>query len=118
MAIGYSLVGPHRDDLELHFDGRDVRRFASAGQQRSTLLILDLARISVYNATSDEYPVFLVDDIDAELDRQRIEVLLDYLQNRTQTFITTSKRDIAASYFGRADVFRVEDGRITAESNK
>ncbi|MCS6804650.1 MAG: DNA replication and repair protein RecF [Acidobacteriota bacterium] len=117
LAVGYALVGPHRDDLEIRFDGRDVRRFASAGQQRSALLILDLARISVYNALSHEYPVFLVDDVDAELDRRRIDVLLDYLSDKTQTFLTTSKREIATSYFGRADVFRVEDGRIIVESN-
>jgi DNA replication and repair protein RecF len=115
IAIGYSLVGPHRDDLEIQFDGRDMRRFASTGQQRSALLILDLARISVYNKVFNEYPVFLIDDIDAELDRQRIEVLIDYLQNRTQTFITTSKRDIATSFAGRAAVFRIEEGQVMIE---
>lgn len=118
MTIGYALVGPHRDDLEIQFDGHDVRRFASAGQQRSALLILDLARISVYNAASHDYPVFLVDDIDAELDRRRIDVFLDYLHDKTQTFITTSKWEIAASYIGRAEVFRVEDGRIIVGTNK
>jgi len=115
MAVGYSLVGPHRDDLEVRFDGHDVRRFGSAGQQRSALLILDLARISVYNKTFSEYPIFMIDDIDAELDRQRIEVLLDYLQNKTQTVITTSKRDIATAYSGRATVFRVEEGQVITE---
>lgn len=115
IAVGYSLVGPHRDDLEIRIDGHDVRRFGSAGQQRSALLILDLARISVYNKAFDEYPVFLIDDIDAELDRRRIEVLLDYLQDKTQTFITTSKPDVAAVYSGRATVFCVEDGRVSTE---
>ncbi|MBI3950421.1 MAG: DNA replication and repair protein RecF [Acidobacteria bacterium] len=115
LAMGYSLVGPHRDDLGIRFDDRDLRPFASAGQQRSTLLILDLARISVYNKVFDEYPVFLVDDIDAELDRRRIEVLLDYLQDKTQTFVTTSKRDIATSYSGLAAVFRIEEGQVATE---
>lgn len=115
IAMGYSLVGPHRDDLEIKFDDRDVKRFGSSGQQRSALLILDLARISVYNKVFDEYPVFLIDDIDAELDRQRIEVLLDHLQDKTQAFITTSKRDIATSYSARAAVFQVEEGRVMPE---
>jgi DNA replication and repair protein RecF len=114
-AVGYSLVGPHRDDLEIQFNGQDVRRFASAGQQRSALLVLDLARISVYNKVFNEYPVFLIDDIDAELDRERIGVLLDYLQDKVQTFITTSKRDIAASHSGRAALFRVEEGQVVPE---
>lgn len=114
IAVGYSLVGPHRDDLEIQINGHDVRRFGSAGQQRSALLILDLARISVYNQVFDEYPIFLIDDVDAELDRRRIEVLLDYLQGKTQTFITTSKDDIAEAYAGRAAVFYIQEGQIRA----
>src|SRR5919199_1614879 len=49
ISAGYSLIGPHRDDLEILFDGRDLRQFGSSGQQRSALILLDLAAISVYN---------------------------------------------------------------------
>ena len=45
LAVGYALIGPHRDELEICVDGRDVGRFGSAGQQRSALLILDLAQV-------------------------------------------------------------------------
>jgi DNA replication and repair protein RecF len=48
IASGYSLIGPHRDDLEILFDGRDIRTYGSSGQQRSALILLDLAAISVY----------------------------------------------------------------------
>ncbi|HEX5708151.1 MAG TPA: DNA replication and repair protein RecF, partial [Pyrinomonadaceae bacterium] len=43
IASGYSLIGPHRDELEILFDGRDIRSFGSSGQQRSALILLDLA---------------------------------------------------------------------------
>src|SRR5438105_1790492 len=87
MSAGYALVGAHRDDLEILFDGRDIRTFGSSGQQRSALIILDLAAILVYHSWHSEYPLFLMDDVDAELDRKRIDHLLEYLEGRTQTFV-------------------------------
>jgi DNA replication and repair protein RecF len=68
IAAGHSLIGPHRDDLEILADGREVARFGSAGQQRSALLLLDLAQVSIYNSIYEESPVLLIDDIDAELE--------------------------------------------------
>lgn len=112
LSVGYSLVGPHRDDLEILADGRETARFGSSGQQRSALLILDLAQLNVYYRTFEEYPVFLIDDLDAELDRARIEILLDYLADRSQTIVSTSKRSLADSYRNRATRLEVDAGRI------
>ncbi|NBO65990.1 MAG: DNA replication and repair protein RecF [Acidobacteria bacterium] len=112
LSVGYSLVGPHRDDLEILADGRETARFGSSGQQRSALLILDLAQLNVYYRTFEEYPVFLIDDLDAELDRSRIEILLDYLADRSQTIVSTSKRSLADSYRNRATRLEVDAGRI------
>ena len=70
IAAGHSLIGPHRDDLEIAADGREVARYGSAGQQRSALLLLDLAQVSIYNSIYEESPVLLIDDVDAELDQR------------------------------------------------
>jgi len=48
---GACLVGPHRDDLQVSFGNRDLRSFGSSGQQRSALITLDLAAISVYHSS-------------------------------------------------------------------
>lgn len=110
ISAGYSLIGPHRDDLEILFDRRDIRQFGSSGQQRSALIILDLAAISVYHSWHGEYPLFLLDDVDAELDRRRVNHLLEYLEGRTQTFVTTSKESLVEQYSSRAHVLEVKDG--------
>jgi DNA replication and repair protein RecF len=107
---GYALIGPHRDELEILFDGRDIRTYGSSGQQRSALILLDLAAISVYHSWHNEYPLFLLDDVDAELDRGRINLLLEYLKDRTQTFISTSKGDLIKEFAGNAKVFDVRNG--------
>ena len=112
VAAGHALVGPHRDDLEIHLDGREMRAFGSSGQQRSALLILDLAAISLYNLAANDHPVFIIDDVDAELDEKRITHLLEYLENRTQTFITTSKRNHVEGFFSRANVYEIAEGGV------
>ena len=114
MASGYTLIGPHRDDLEILFDGRDIRTFGSSGQQRSALILLDLAAISVYYSWHSEYPLFLIDDVDAELDRKRIGHLLEYLQGRTQTFVTTSKEGLVKQFAARSNVYEVRGGEASA----
>lgn len=114
IVSGHALVGTHRDDLEIHFDGHDLRKYGSAGQQRSALLLLQLANIAVYHATRGEYPLFLLDDIDAELDYNRIAQLLEYLDGKTQTFVTTSKESFIEKFGANAAIFRVSDG--TAKS--
>lgn len=116
IATGYSLVGPHRDDLEVLSDGYDVSRYGSSGQQRSALLVLDLAQMLLYYSVYEEYPVFLTDDIDAELDRTRIGILLDYLEGKSQTFVSTSKREVADHYRRRAAVFQVTAGEARRQT--
>jgi DNA replication and repair protein RecF len=118
IAAGYSLIGPHRDDLEILFDGREMRAFGSSGQQRSALIILDLAAISVYYSWHNEYPLFLIDDVDAELDRKRISYLLEYLEGRTQTFITTSKESLVEQFVKRANVYKVSSGAVISDASE
>jgi len=110
LVSGYSLIGTHRDDLHVLFDGHDLRKFGSSGQQRSALLILQLATLSVYHLQNQEYPLFLLDDIDAELDYKRIGGLLEYLSDKTQTFITTSKESFVEKFGAGAEIFNIENG--------
>ena len=113
---GACLIGPHRDDLDILFRDRNLRSFGSAGQQRSALITLDLAAISVYHFKHQDYPIFLIDDVDAELDGIRIERLLEYLDGRTQTFVTTSKRNHFERFNQRANFYEVRDGTATEET--
>lgn len=112
LVNGHSLIGTHRDDLEIMFDGHDLRKFGSSGQQRSALLILQLANLSVFYEQHNEYPLFLLDDIDAELDYKRIGGLLEFLQDKTQTFVTTSKESFIEKFGANAEIFTIENGRV------
>jgi DNA replication and repair protein RecF len=84
-----SLVGPHRDELELLVDGLPARTHASQGEQRTLALALRLAAHQVVTEAAGTPPLLLLDDVFSELDDQRSRALLDSLTS-AQTLLTTA----------------------------
>jgi DNA replication and repair protein RecF len=114
MRMGYTSVGPHRDDLQLFLNGQDVQSFASQGQQRTIALSLRLAEIDFIYREIGEYPVLLLDDVLSELDDKRQRNLVLSMSQKVQTIITTTslfhlEDELAAG----ARLFDVSSGIIT-----
>ncbi|MBQ0125069.1 MAG: DNA replication/repair protein RecF [Clostridiales bacterium] len=86
--VGSSLYGCHRDDFDILLNSKDAKIFASQGQQRSIALAIKLSEGEISKEESDEYPVFLFDDVLSELDRDRKNYVLSRLENR-QVIITS-----------------------------
>ncbi len=112
---GFSSIGPHRDDLQLLLNGRSLADIGSAGQQRSCLLALYFAQMEIHRRTCGFYPVFLMDDVEAELDDQRLQAFFAYLARRTQTFLTTAKERILPALASDSRRFCVRRGAVVAE---
>jgi DNA replication and repair protein RecF len=112
--LGFTSVGPHRDDLKLFLNGKSLVNFASAGQQRSGLLCLYLAQMEIHKREHGFYPVFLLDDFEAELDDQRLRKFLEYLRGKTQVLLTTAKTSQAAAINGEMNRFDVHAGLARA----
>jgi DNA replication and repair protein RecF len=91
---GSTSVGPHRDDILLKVNGKDLRNFGSQGQQRTGILALKLAELEFLKSETGEYPVLLLDDVMSELDGIRREQLLSFIRDRIQTFITATDRSL------------------------
>ena len=106
---GFTGHGPHRDDLSLELDGRQLRRFGSQGQQRLALLALLCAERDVLAASRDRTPVLLLDDVLSELDTERRESLLALLERGGQALLTTADPAVTNS---SADLARVRLGPI------
>jgi len=105
---GASLVGPHRDELEVRLDGLAVRSFASRGQQRAVTLALRLAELEVVRAELGEDPVLLLDDVVAELDRERAQRLLRSLEGGPQVLVTaTDRSDLPGAHAVSVEEVRV-----------
>lgn len=87
---GTTSVGPHRDDIILKVNDKDLRSFGSQGQQRTGILALKLAELEFLKSETGEYPILLMDDVMSELDIKRRQQLLLFIHNRIQTFITAT----------------------------
>jgi DNA replication and repair protein RecF len=110
---GTTLFGPHRDDLLFYVNGRDVQTFGSQGQQRTTALSVKLAEIELIHSEIGEYPILLLDDVLSELDDFRQSHLLNTIQGKVQTFVTTtSVEGIDHQTLKEASTYIVEAGVI------
>ena len=95
MTLGYTTVGPHRDDIKIVVDDIDIRHFGSQGQQRTTALALKLAELEVFKQNTGEYPVLLLDDVLSELDAERQTKLLKRV-SKIQTILTCTDFEFAS----------------------
>jgi DNA replication and repair protein RecF len=97
--------------LQFIVNGRDVQTFGSQGQQRTTALSVKLAEIELINKEIGEYPILLLDDVLSELDDYRQSHLLNTIQGKVQTFVTTTSVDgIDHQTLKDAAAYRVESG--------
>jgi len=113
-----SLVGPQRDLLELAVDGRPAAEVLSGGEQKMVVLFLKFAKLTLFRRRFDEPALFLLDDIDAELDLEILEQLLLKLPSRTQVFATSAKeRFLRTLEAGPHRRLVLENGRVSATSD-
>lgn len=114
-ARGQTLAGPHRDDLLILLSGKEARRYASQGQQRSLVLSMKLAEVLLLRAVKDEAPLLLFDDVLAELDQDRQNRLVEAIPADVQTVITSTEPPPAVA--GRR-MYRiwVQDGTIIRQA--
>ncbi|UFP96391.1 DNA replication/repair protein RecF [Gloeobacter morelensis] len=112
---GTSLVGPHRDEVDLRIDEIPARQFGSQGQQRTLVLALKLAELELLEQVTGEAPLLLLDDVLAELDLHRQDQLLGAIQERVQTIVTTTHLSLFDSqWLQSATVLTIERGRIAS----
>jgi DNA replication and repair protein RecF len=115
VKTGFTHVGPHRDDLKMFLNGKSLVDFGSSGQQRSALLSLYFAQLEIHQQNQGFYPLFLMDDVEAELDDQRLHSFLAYLSERTQVILTSAKDSILPSIPGEIRRFQVHSGIVESD---
>lgn len=106
---GFSLVGPHREDITVSLGGSEIKAYSSQGQIRTAMLSLKLATLEIARSDFGEHPVLLLDDVFSELDETRQSALLEYARD-TQCFITTAVPIPNA----KGTVYTVASGTVTS----
>jgi len=116
-AVGYSLHGIHRDDLEISLGGHQMKREGSQGQHKTFVIALKLAQFDFLKRTNTQTtPLLLLDDIFDKLDAQRVEQIVSLVAGNEfgQIFITDTNRDhldqILSASSHDYKIFYVEDG--------
>ena len=113
MALPSTAIGPHRDDITLAVDQRDMGIFASRGEARSVALALRLSEASYLSSVKGEEPIILLDDVLSEMDLQRRTRVLEKITAYEQAVITTTDQDVVQLHLGTApDYFQVFDGSV------
>jgi DNA replication and repair protein RecF len=108
-----TLVGPHRDEVEFTINQTPARKYGSQGQQRTLVLALKLAELKLIEAVVGEPPLLLLDDVLAELDLNRQNKLLETIEERFQTLITTTHLgSFDAQWLKSSQILTVEAGHI------
>ncbi|ASC72522.1 DNA replication and repair protein RecF [Halomicronema hongdechloris C2206] len=111
-----TLVGPHRDNIDFTINGTPARQYGSQGQQRTLVLALKLAELNLIDEVIADPPLLLLDDVLAELDLSRQNQLLDAIQDRFQTLITTTHLgSFDAQWLQSSQILKVTAGQIVSE---
>ena len=115
LRLGVTSAGPHRDDLSLSLNRKNMKVFASQGQIRTAALSLKLAQMKALRAMSGEAPVLLLDDVMSELDRDRRTRLVKEISDY-QTFITcTDESDLELEGSRRTYHVSAPEGKAVLE---
>jgi len=113
----YTMIGPHRDDISFKVEDKDIRKFGSQGQKKTTAISLKLSELEMLKEKINDTPVLLLDDVFSELDENRQKLLVKNLKG-IQTIITCTgiKKNIF-DLLKPEKVFNVADNKVIDKTN-
>lgn len=112
VARGFTTLGPHRDEVVLRNEAREVRTYGSQGQQRLTLLSLLLAECEAITKLTSRRPLILLDDVMSELDATRRALLVDRVRSLGQVLVTATELEHVPDQSAVDCVIAVKDGTV------
>ena len=108
-----TMYGPHKDDIVFSLNGKDLKLYGSQGQQRVAVLSLKLSEIEIFKKYLGEKPILLLDDIFSELDNNKKNKLLKYINNDIQIIITTTDLyNLDKKIIKKSKLFNIDNGEI------
>lgn len=113
IVYGSTMIGPHRDDFVFYLNENNLLMYGSQGQLKMAVLALKLAEVDVFYEISGEYPVLLLDDLFSELDLEKRNKVISYLDRDIQTIITTTDLDnIDTDNINNSYINKIENGIV------
>ena len=113
LFLGKTSIGIHRDDIDFLLDDFLLKECGSEGQQKNALIAFKLSEINIVKEIKGYYPVLIFDDLSSELDKNKINNILNLLEEKVQTFITTTNIDYFNSeILKKSKLIKVEDSSL------
>lgn len=113
ITMGMTLYGPHRDDFTFTIDNNDIKIFGSQGQQKLAFIALKFSEIPIFEEKTGTKPIILLDDIFSELDKNKKNKLIQYINNDYQVIITSNDtKDISKKILKDSNIYKIKDGKI------
>jgi DNA replication and repair protein RecF len=113
IILGKTTFGVHHDDIKFKFNDLDIKDYGSEGQQKNAIIAYKLTEIEIFKSIKDDFPILILDDLFSELDQNKINNILDLIDDDIQTFITTTEIDkIKESIIKNSKMFKVLDGEV------
>lgn len=113
MLNGKTSIGIHHDDLKFILNDFVLKECGSEGQQKNALISFKLSEINIVKKIKGYYPILIFDDLSSELDNEKINNILNLLDNKVQTFITTTNlNNFSSSFLEKAKLFYVAEGKL------
>ena len=108
-----TLLGPNRDDFYFSLNGKNLSSYGSNGQIRSAVLALKFSEVILFKSVVGEMPILLLDDIFSELDLNKRNNILKYLDSSLQVIVTTTDiENIDNDIRNKANVYRIDNGKL------
>lgn len=106
-TLGYTQVGPHKDDFRINLNKTDSSLIASRGEVRTLVLALKIQELKYIEEIRHQKPILLLDDVFSELDGKRRKHLTSLIQDH-QTFITTTDADLVINNFNSSNIIAIK----------
>ena len=116
VMYGSTLIGPHKDNFCFYLNESNLSLYGSQGQLKMSILALKMAEIDVFKRVTCETPVLLLDDIFSELDIEKRNKLVKFLNDDVQTIMTTTDlSEIDDELVKIANIYKIENGQIISK---
>ena len=113
IILGKTTIGVHHDDIKFKLEGYNIKDYGSEGQQKNAIIAYKLTELEIFYQIRGNYPILILDDLFSELDRFKINNILNLINDDIQTFITTTEIDkINDTVLSNSKLFEVVDGEV------
>lgn len=113
IILGKTNLGVHRDDYDFELDNYNLKDYGSEGEQKNAIISLKMAEIDIFKEEKDINPILILDDLFSELDEEKIDNILSFINDDIQTFVTTTEIDkIKDTLKKNSSIFKVTDGNV------